>query len=555
MPESLMQGAIKVANEAPADIKSNMVRAWSNFSQDRLDRIGAHQPLSQMEKRHAFQACLLALCWFHSLVLGRKRFGPQGWSRGYSFNTGDLMICANVLQAYLEAAPSGTVPWDDLRYILGEIMYGGHITDAWDRRTCNTYLQVLLEKGLFAQMELGPHFRSPSPQLLNYQGYLDYIQTQLPPEAPPLFGLHANAEIGYLTNSAAALLGTVQSIAGAVAAGAGAESGGGAGGGSSAASTAASTPAAPVKQIMTDLLDRLPQDFVLAVLQEKAKPLLLSKNGPFVVVALQECARMNGLLGEIRRSLQELDKGLKGHLNMSSAMEDLSKALLTNEWPGRNPFSQCTWEKLAWPSKKNLVSQFQDMIRRIQQLQGWVDDLGTPPACLWLPGLFNPTAYLTAVMQVTARQTGLPLDKMTIETFITTMSSPEQVTKETPPPLDGAYVHGLFIEGARWTPPEEAAETTHVIGNTLVGGHLTDSKLKELLSPLPVIYIRAVPVQPAWEPSAVGYLRHEADVYECPVYLTSSRGPTYVFLATLKTREPVSKWVLTGTALLMSSDD
>ena len=555
MPESLMQGAIKVANEAPADIKSNMVRAWSNFSQDRLDRIGAHQPLSQMEKRHAFQACLLALCWFHSLVLGRKRFGPQGWSRGYSFNTGDLMICANVLQAYLEAAPSGTVPWDDLRYILGEIMYGGHITDAWDRRTCNTYLQVLLEKGLFAQMELGPHFRSPSPQLLNYQGYLDYIQTQLPPEAPPLFGLHANAEIGYLTNSAAALLGTVQSIAGAVAAGAGAESGGGAGGGSSAASTAASTPAAPVKQIMTDLLDRLPQDFVLAVLQEKAKPLLLSKNGPFVVVALQECARMNGLLGEIRRSLQELDKGLKGHLNMSSAMEDLSKALLTNEWPGRNPFSQCTWEKLAWPSKKNLVSQFQDMIRRIQQLQGWVDDLGTPPACLWLPGLFNPTAYLTAVMQVTARQTGLPLDKMTIETFITTMSFPEQVTKETPPPLDGAYVHGLFIEGARWTPPEEAAETTHVIGNTLVGGHLTDSKLKELLSPLPVIYIRAVPVQPAWEPSAVGYLRHEADVYECPVYLTSSRGPTYVFLATLKTREPVSKWVLTGTALLMSSDD
>lgn len=76
----------------------------------------------------------------------------------------------------------------------------------------------------------------------------------------------------------------MQSIAGAVAAGAGAESGGGAGGGSSVAPTTASTPAATVKQIMTGLLDRLPQDFVLAVLQEKAKPLLLSKNGPFVDV-------------------------------------------------------------------------------------------------------------------------------------------------------------------------------------------------------------------------------------------------------------------------------
>lgn len=41
----------------------------------------------------------------------------------------------------------------------------------------------------------------------------------------------------------------------------------------------------------------------------QAKPLLLQKSGPFVVVALQECARMNALLGEIRRSLGELDKG------------------------------------------------------------------------------------------------------------------------------------------------------------------------------------------------------------------------------------------------------
>lgn len=35
------------------------------------------------------------------------------------------------------------VPWEDLCYLVGEIMYGGHITDDWDRRLCRTYIQEL----------------------------------------------------------------------------------------------------------------------------------------------------------------------------------------------------------------------------------------------------------------------------------------------------------------------------------------------------------------------------------------------------------------------------
>ena len=37
-----------------------------------------------------------------------------------------------------------------------------------------------------------------------YKGYEGYVEEQMPPEAPPLFGLHPNAEIGYLTNTAIA---------------------------------------------------------------------------------------------------------------------------------------------------------------------------------------------------------------------------------------------------------------------------------------------------------------------------------------------------------------
>ena len=48
----------------------------------------------------------------------------------------------NVLYNYLEA--NSKVPWEDLRYLFGEIMYGGHITDDWDRRLCKTYLEVYM---------------------------------------------------------------------------------------------------------------------------------------------------------------------------------------------------------------------------------------------------------------------------------------------------------------------------------------------------------------------------------------------------------------------------
>ena len=40
------------------------------------------------------------------------------------------------------------VPWTDLRYLFGEIMYGGHITDDWDRRLCRTYLEEYMKAEL-----------------------------------------------------------------------------------------------------------------------------------------------------------------------------------------------------------------------------------------------------------------------------------------------------------------------------------------------------------------------------------------------------------------------
>lgn len=452
MPESLMQTCIKVANEAPADIQSNLIRAWDNFSQETID---------SCTKPDAMKACLFSLSWFHAIVCGRRRFGPIGWSRKYSFNTGDLIICSNVLRSYLDS--NQEVPWDDLRYIFGEIMYGGHITDAWDRRTCNTYLQVYQDPEIFSGLELAPGFKSPSLADNDYMGYINHAETMMPSESPILFGLHPNAEIGYLTNSTEQLFFNILAI-----------TGGGVSGEEGLGNDV-------VKETMDALQVRLPEQFEMVSLTMKAKPLLSGPAGPFIVVALQECGRMNTLLAEMKKSLGDLDKGLKGQLNMSQEMEDLAMALKINQWPGRNVFSKCTWEKLAWQSQKNLMAQFADLLLRVKQLQEWTSNLETPKS-MWLPGLFNPSSYLTAVQQVTARKTGIALDKMTIETHVTSMWDVSEVQSHA---VDGTYIHGLFIEGARW-PKGDASGDPFVVNGTTCAGSLSESRLKELIPPMPV---------------------------------------------------------------------
>lgn len=139
-------------------------------------------------------------------VFFKRKFGPQGWNKIYPFNVGDLNISVSVLYNYLEA--NSKVPWEDLRYLFGEIMYGGHITDDWDRKLCISYLEEYMQPDLVdGELQLAPGF--PAPPNTDYAGYHNYIDEMMPPESPYLYGLHPNAEIGFLTTTSENLFRTV----------------------------------------------------------------------------------------------------------------------------------------------------------------------------------------------------------------------------------------------------------------------------------------------------------------------------------------------------------
>jgi hypothetical protein len=53
-------------------------------------------------------------------------------------------------------------------------------------------------------------------------------------------------------------------------------------------------------------VEKLPDDFNMVEIMNKVE-----ERTPYVIVAFQECERMNYLTGEMKRSLKELDLGLK----------------------------------------------------------------------------------------------------------------------------------------------------------------------------------------------------------------------------------------------------
>ncbi|NXO93463.1 DYH9 protein, partial [Certhia brachydactyla] len=482
IPQGILENSIKITSEAPTGMHANLHKALDNFSQDTLE-------MCSQEKE--FRSILFALCYFHAVVAERRKFGPQGWNRSYPFSTGDLTISVSVLYNYLEA--SSKVPYDDLRYLVGEIMYGGHITDDWDRRLCRTYLEEFIKPEMLeGELCLAPGF--PLPGNMDYNGYHQYIDDSLPPESPHLYGLHPNAEIGFLTQRSEQLLRTVLELQPRD---------------SNTAQGAVGTREEMVQALLEDILEKLTEEFNMAELLAKVE-----ERTPYAVVALQECERMNALTAEMRRSLTELELGLKGELTMTSNMETLQNSLFLDTVPE-------SWVRRSYPSTASLGSWFADLLARISELEAWTRDFSLP-STLWLGGFFNPQSILTAVMQTTARKNKWPLDKMTLQCDVTKKSREDFASA----PREGAYLHGLFMEGARWDAQ---------------AGTIADARLKELTPAIPVMFIKAIPDDK----------QDTRGLYPCPLYKTRQRGPTYVWTFNLKTKENPSKWVLAGVALLL----
>jgi dynein heavy chain len=492
IPIGILERSIKLTNEPPQGVLQNLRRSFALFSKE------------DFEDRDAkVKAILFGLCHFHSLMLERKKFGPLGYNMMYPFAAGDLRDSASVLYNYLEGSSAVKIPWEDLKYIFGEIMYGGHIVDDWDRKMCGTYLGYFMTDDLLDETEMIPYADGklswPSPNPGPHEKYLEHVET-MPSESPLFFGMHPNAEIGFRTTQCAAIFAILTDLQPKDS-------------GDSGDGDAAMSPMARAEATCNEILDEVRE--VKFATEETSRSMSDEEKGPYQFVFLQECDYMNGLVFEMVRGLSELQLGFKGELTMSEQMEDIAEALYMEKLP-------TWWVKLGFASTRTLPMWLANLKERCAQLEDWIADPLNIPKVVDVSKLFNPQSFLTAIKQLCCQLQQLELNKLAVYTEVTKREKKqvEQHAKE------GAFVTGMYLEGARWDTNSNSLE---------------DSRPKEMFTRMPVINCKAGLVND----------KEDKNVYVCPTYCVPTRRPYYVFPAQLRTKAPAAKWVLAGVALIL----
>jgi dynein heavy chain len=494
-PISILQRGIKMTTEPPSGLRANLLTLYNTVTPEQFSRCG------QVSK---YRKLLFSLCWFHAILLERRKFKSLGFNIPYEFNESDFSICHDLIIVYLDEYVDKT-PYDAMRYLIAEANYGGRVTDDWDRRLVNVYIhqffcEAVLEEDHYPLSSLKEYFIPSDGDLASYKDVISYLPKTDHAEA---FGQHPNADIVSMMEDATSLLGTMAAL--------------------QPRAKAAEGESAEVRalNLAGDLLSQLPEPLkmseVRAALNGRSDP------DPLKTVLLQEVERYNLLLVRIASQLKDLQSAAKGLIAVTPELEEVMDSILSYKVP--SAWGTC------FPSLKLLAAWMKDLEARAGQVAEWARS--GPPPVFWLPGMTYPTGFLTALLQTSARRNGIAIDTLSWDFGVLTMPE-KDLTAGGSGPKEGAYCHGLFLEGAKWNKLE---------------GCLAEPEPMQLYCEMPVIHFK--PVE--------GRRKGAKGFYSCPIYMyplrTGTRErPSFVIAADLKAGKMSSAfWAKRGVGLLLST--
>ena len=159
-PQAVLQVSLQLSNEPHKGLRANLTRIYAGMSD------AAFENLSGMSAgmRNTWKKLLFGLSFFHASLQERQSFGKLGWNRIYDFSQADLE-CAmmNIGLLVAGAQDPENISWKAIAYVVGEVNYGGRVTDAMDRRCLQALLQQLLGPHIVKQFGKARHMQAYNP--------------------------------------------------------------------------------------------------------------------------------------------------------------------------------------------------------------------------------------------------------------------------------------------------------------------------------------------------------------------------------------------------------
>lgn len=295
-PVAVLQGGVKMTNEAPKGLRANLNQSYLN------DPVSDPEFFNGCDRPAEFKKLLFGLCFFHAFVQERLSFGPMGWNVPYQFSQPDFVISVRQLQMFLNEFPD-EVPLKAIAYLTGECNYGGRVTDAHDRRTLMSILNIFYNEAVFDDdYRFSPSGLYYAPPEGTHSSYIDYIRGLPLAAQPEIYGLHANADITKDQQEADLVLASILSTFGSSTAGGG--------GGLSRDEL--------LDELAADVSERVAPEFDIEFVRYKYP---VDYYESMNTVLTQELVRFNRLIAVVHSTIKELRKAIKGLVVMSQDLE------------------------------------------------------------------------------------------------------------------------------------------------------------------------------------------------------------------------------------------
>ena len=485
-PIGILYQGTKLIYEIPKGIRENMLRIYNGMNPDEY-----MNETSEKERQLTFH-----LAFYHSVVLERLQFGSIGWNIPYEFNPSDLMISRKHLKTFLIDS-SNEIPFESLSYVIGELNYGGRVTDPLDRRLLLSLLKKYFSEDINnPDYSFGPRY--PIPHFSdNLQDVLNVISNWPIVTEGADVGLSMNASTIIARNDAFSIFNNLIEIQPTLV----------------AASGETSEEQFALKLVETLLLE-IPNEIDMKKFEQS-----FDLSDTINTVLNHEIILYNDLINEIKASLIHLQKGLKGLIVIDEKLEQLKRRIVGNKIPE-------IWKEKSFPSILSLRSYIGDLRQRVKFIDDWVINKERPKV-FKLGAFFHPEEFTTAVLQVYSRKHKVSFDSLKWASKIY-LENEDKIEVD-----EGIIVDHLFLEGAKFD----------VEKNSLV-----ECGQRELISQIPSILL--YPTQNDEEGK---------DLYQCPLYRMQNRGtgaidlPNHIMDLYLPTsEESPDHWIQRSVALFLT---